>query len=233
MRSLIIGRGEVGTALAAVIPDSETYDITDDAMPNYDTDVLHIAMPYFEGFVEEVERYMEIYKPQLVIVYSSVPIGTCESISMSVVHSPIEGVHPHLAQSIRHHVRWIGCADEDANLMAAELWMDIVEFGVQPVKSSRYTEFLKLRSTAKYGINLAFTDYEADVAKFLGMKFDLVKRFDQDYNALYLDLGMPQYQRYILNPPNGKIGGHCVVPNAELLDRDYSSPLLKLIKEKA
>lgn len=232
-KNLIIGMGQVGSSIYRVLAEHDTTLARDVENPGIaeDIDVMHICFPYSASFIDEVRKYIELYDPKLVIVYSSVPIGTCESIGMDIVHSPIEGVHPNLEDSIRVFTRWLGSADEAAIDKAARFWYRFVR-EVATCKSSRYTEWLKLRSTAKYGVNLVWTDYEKEVSDQLGMHFDLVKAYDSGYNKLYRDLGLFKYQRYVLDPPEGKIGGHCIVPNAGLLDKQFPSPMLKAIKKK-
>lgn len=231
MRNLVIGMGEVGKGvfdvLLGVYP-TECRD-KDPLIIPHKVDVLHICIPYSDKFDEAVRGYLKLYSPKYTIVYSSVPIGTCEG--LGVVHSPVEGKHPAIGLSIKNMARWLGSSDQKALDEAGKFWEKITK--IRKLPSADYTEWLKLRSTSKYGINLAWTDYEAKVSKELGMDFSAVRQFDMDYNGLYTRLGMHQYQRYVLDPPEGKIGGHCVVPNAELLDEQYPSPMLKIIKEMA
>lgn len=230
IRNLVIGMGQIGTAIAKVLDKKVTVFTRDlKEAPISQVDILHICFPYSDSFVEAVRGYIEEYNPRLVIVYSTVPVGTCEKISKQVVHSPIEGKHPQLARSITLAPRWIGCADPVSLETALHFWSPFVKV-VKTIGSSKYTEFLKLRSTAKYGVNLVWADYEAKVSSLLGMNFGAVKDYDQDYNEMYMALGMPQYQRYILTPPDGKIGGHCIIPNAEILDEQFPHTMLKQIK---
>lgn len=229
-RQLIIGNGEIGKALYEVLSRDYSIFIRDTDGPEYgDIDVLHIAFPPSSTFVDDVSNYIEMYNPDLVIVYSSTPIGTCEKIGPSIVHSPVEGRHPKLADSIRFGVRWVGSEDLTAIASAVALWSPFVA-AIRSLGHSSHTEFLKMRSTAKYGINLVWTDYEASVVKDIGMDFDALKRFDEDYNDLYRGMGMSQFQRYILDPPGGSLGGHCIIPNAEILDSQYPHDMLKMIK---
>lgn len=234
-KSLVIGMGEIGTALYKVLNRSvvvSTRDMAETEHDAGDVDILHISFPHSEGFVNEVKNYIEFYDPKLTIVYSTTPIGTCESISEQVVHSPIEGRHPELEESILVSPRWLGSSDPDMLEAAVQFWYPQVKV-VRTMGSSRFTEFLKLRSTSKYGINLVWTDYEKSVADQLGMDFTALQNFDEDYNALYAKLGMPEFQRYILDPPEGHIGGHCVVPNAEILNGQYPFSMLdEIIKKK-
>lgn len=229
-RNLIIGKGQIGTSLYEVFRRAKAVFIRDIDGPDYaGIDILHIAFPYSDGFIHDVSNYIEQYGPNLVIVYSTVPIGTCEKIGENVVHSPIEGRHPNLKESIEIGARWLGCQDSKAIHRAVKFWSPFVKT-IRTMPKADYTEFLKLRSTAKFGINLVWTDYEAKISNDIGMDFEALKEFDADYSDLYSALGYPQFKRYILDPPKGKIGGHCIVPNAELLDKQYPNPMLKMIK---
>lgn len=229
---LVIGMGQIGEAVSEVIGRLYHHECQDkDIKSHADTsiNIMHICFGYSDDFIEEVKEYQEFYMPDYTVIWSTVPIGTTKQIQ-GAVHSPVEGRHPDLAESIKRMPRWIGSEDDDTGRFVAYYFRQL---GLKTswVKDSRYTEFLKLRSTSKYGINLVWADYEKQVANELGMNFSLIKQFDRDYNALYQELGMDWAQRYILDAPEGKIGGHCVVPNAELLDKQYPSELLKMVKE--
>jgi len=232
MNHLITGYGEIGKAVAQIIGE-KTIDIIDEGHtapgPNRRVDILHVCFPYDDKFVDEVNSYVDTYKPRHTIIYSTVAIGTTVQIP-GAVHSPVEGKHPDLATSMRLMSRWVGANDKEE---AAFFEGFFAGKGIRPhvVMDSNFTEFLKLRSTSKYGINLMWTDYEEGVAADLGMPFELINDFDRDYNQLYRTMGLDQYQRYILTPPNGKIGGHCVVPNAKILGEQYPDDMLKRLGE--
>lgn len=226
INALIIGYGEIGRGLYSAYSDThaiDVYDIAFKELPEGSYDILLIAIPYSDEFVEIVNGYRKEYRPRATIIFSTVPVGTTSCI-MGAVHSPVEGKHPMLADSIRLARRWVGGYNKTVENFFKEA-------GVKPVFVDRpeYTEFMKLSSTALYGLNIEFARYRKKVCDILGMDFNLVKGFDEDYNELYRELGMPQFQRYILSPPEGNIGGHCVVPNARLLDAQYPSIFLKEI----
>lgn len=225
MKSLIIGMGQIGGALYELFPDSQTLDLNEEEI-KLPIDIMHVCIPYNNEFMVAVQGYIDKYQPKHVVVYSTVAIGTCKKLGNNVVHSPVEGKHPLLAKSMRLFTRWIGGPKETATVVQ-ELWKDIVPCKL--VKSSDYTEFLKLQSTSKYGINIVFADYVDKTSSKLGMDYDLVKEFDADYNRLYSRLRYKQYRRYILDPPKGKIGGHCVRENSFILDEQFPNDVLKMI----
>lgn len=226
MKAAIIGYGEIGQAVHQVI--GQAYPIDKEPVDLPKMDILHICFPYSETFIKDVKNYIKQYKPWHVVIWSTVPIGTTKQIK-GAVHSPVEGRHPNLVSSIKNSVRWLGYNDKEEGLFFKKYFEERF-INTRAINSSDFTEFLKLRSTAKYGINIVWTDYEASVAKQIGMDFELVKDFDRDYNKLYHNLDMPQFKRYILDPPKGKISGHCILPNAEILDEQFPHELLKQIK---
>lgn len=227
-RSLIIGMGEIGMAVHGVVGTSQTLDLDkkDIELP---IDILHICFPYSDKFADQVNYYAGIYKPNHIIIYSTLPIGTTRKI-LGAVHSPVEGRHPDLELSIRTMPRWIGTNDQAEGRFFYGFFAKR-NLKVKIVNDSNFTEMLKIRSTAKYGINLLWASYEQSIADDLNMPYVLVKDFDKDYNRLYRDLGQDWAQRYILDPPEGKIGGHCVVPNAKLLNEQYPNKWLEELSE--
>lgn len=231
MVSLVIGMGEIGKAVKAVIGASYIRDVTTEVNIPNKVDILHICFPYSEEFSHEVARYCAIYKPDHLIIYSTVPIGTTGQFGDWAVHSPVEGKHPDLEMSIRSMERWVGYNHVDAKFFFANYFRDL-GLRVKMVSSTAHTEALKLLSTSEYGINIAFADYKAKVADAVGMDYKLTKEWNEEYNKLYRNLGLDKrFQKFVLDPPKGRIGGHCVVPNAKILSEQYPSVLLNVIKE--
>lgn len=238
MKNLIIGFGEIGQAVFGVISQgADDIKILDRGeLPEqyarravrkgYTPNVMHICFPYTRHFSEAVRNYIGIYKPEHIIVWSTVAIGTCEEIDPRIVHSPVEGIHPHLQKSIQISKRWLG-----ANL-GAEAQFFCNYFAALGISSSlaansRTTELLKLRSTSKYGVNILWAQYEQDLCKEFGVEYTSIMQFDQEYNQLYEALGKgANVKRYVLFPPDGKIGGHCIVPNAEILNAQKPNEML-------
>ena len=231
---IIIGMGEIGQGIRTVIGPCLTFDKQNELSGFQKQNpprvpVMHVAFPYSKTFTKDVMGYVEKYKPELVIIYSTVPIGTTKKLGENFVHSPVEGKHPYLAKSIKKAPRWLGSTDEMALKRAANFWAQVVD-KVHMVNDSDHTEFVKLRSTSRFGVNLAFARYEKEVADKIGMDWNELMEFDRDYNQLYQDLGLEDMQRYVLKPPGEKIGGHCVVPNAEMLNEQHPNKWLEEIK---
>jgi UDP-N-acetyl-D-mannosaminuronate dehydrogenase len=227
--NLIIGHGQIGKAVHEVIGESLVVDKVAPDLSGIVIDVMHVCIPYSDEFIEVVKSYKKQFKPKHLIIYSTVPIGTTKQIK-DAVHSPVEGVHPRLTESITIMPRWIGCNKKSEGTFFEEYFENL---GIQAriVQHSNCTEALKLLSTSEYGINIVFADYKKKIADEIRMNYSIMKDWNNDYNDLYEDLGLHQYRKYVLDPPKGRIGGHCVVPNAEILDKQFPNAMLKMIKE--
>lgn len=238
MKSFIAGKGQIGRAVYSVVARTDTvvaYDINDGQPPEVSSvDIVHICYPYgdIEGltyFVDSVKYYITKYKPEHVIIWSTVPIGTTKKIP-GAVHSPVEGVHPVLDKSIRSMTRWIGANNAGEGEFFVNYFKQLL-IPTKLVESSDYTEALKLLSTTEYGVNIEFARYKKRVADDIDMPYELTKQWNQAYNKLYHNLDIPWAKKYVLDAPFGKKGGHCVIPNAVLLYKQFPDELVKIVGE--
>lgn len=219
MRQLVIGLGEVGTAIQAIL-DCDGYDVNSMLPPEKEYDVLHICFPYSEGFAGYVEAYIHTWRPKTVIVHSSVPVGTCDKNAW--IHSPVRGVHPNLELGIRTFVKYFGGigSHEAANIFRAH---GIICTAVNRASS---TEALKLWDTTQYGLMIMIQKEIHRWCEENNVPFELIYTdANHTYSIGYEALNRPEVVRPYLRHMDGPIGGHCVIPNAHLLD----SPLTELL----
>lgn len=222
--NIVIGLGETGMPLLELLREAYGdmavgYDKDGGGVPpDAHFDVLHICIGWSERFVDIVEDYQRIFTPDLTIIHSTVPVGTTAKIE-DAVHSPILGTHRRMKQDMRAFTKWIG------GHRAPEAERIFSKAGLQTyiMPRSEHTEYLKLRCLSLYGVSIAFAAYDAENRAKLGISDSEVWNWDANYNEHVL----PSLKRPVISPPaDGKIGGHCVVPGARLLGRDFPSHLL-------
>jgi len=230
----VLGFGEVGQAVSKLYESPSIKDLDrDDGLDN--SKILNVCIPFSEKFVEIVSNEISAIKPDLTIIHSTVMPGTTESISKitnsPIVHSPIRGVHPNLYEGILTFVKYIGSDDEKSSELAKN-HLESLGLSVKSLSSSRNTEIGKLLDTTYYGVAIA---WHGEMKKFcdqIGADFDeAVTDFNETYNSGYDTLGKKNVIRPVLFPPEGPIGGHCVIPNAKLLEKIFDSLALDLLKE--
>ena len=221
---MVVGAGEIGKAIYSVL--SKKYDVSirdkDDEFPG-EFEILHIAYPPVKNFIGITREYIKKYKPSLVVVHATVPVGFTNKIGKFAVHSPVRGVHPHLEEGIMTFEKYFGGpkAGEAAKIFSA--------IGIKTVffPKAETTELMKILDTTYYGWNIMF----GKEAKRLCDKFkvdfeDVYTRANGDYNEAYTKLGMSNVVRPVLKYMDGEIGGHCVIPNTKLLN-DWLTNTLK------
>lgn len=229
MKQIVIGLGEVGSAIKKIL-ECDGYDSLTGTLPmdGKEYDVVHICFPYKnEGFLSQVELYRKVFNPSLVIIHSTVPIGTCDL--LDAVHSPVRGIHPHLEEGIRTFVKFFGGrqASTAAGIFRAH--------GIKTVTTleARETEALKLWDTTIYGWNILLQKAIKAYCDENGLDFDLVyKLANKTYNEGYAELGRPEFTKYVLKDFPGPIGGHCVQENWDLLEGNPIAAISKDLHKK-
>lgn len=223
-KHLVVGAGEIGRAVRNVL--SKKFDVSirdkDDEVPG-EFGVLHIAYPPIKNFLEITKKYIKKYKPDLVIVHATVPVGFTKKLGKSAVHSPVRGVHPHLEEGILTFEKYFGGPKAKE---AAEIFEKL---GVKAVTfpKAETTELMKILDTTYYGWNIVFNKEAKRLCDKFGVDFeDVYMRANKDYNEAYTKLGMPHVVRPVLKYMDGDIGGHCVIPNTKLLN-DWLTNTLK------
>ncbi len=226
-KHLIIGAGEVGQSLFNVLkPHYNVFlrDKNDNLTGNFD--VIHVCYSNIKDFIKITNIYIKKYKPNLVIIHSTIPVGITKKILKTAVHSPIRGLHPNLEKGIKTFVKYFGGPKAKE---AAKIFSDI---GIKTkiFKNPETTELLKILDTAYYGWNIIFAKEVKRICDKLKLDFDEIYTIsNRDYNKGYIKLGKSNVVRPVLKAMPGKIGGHCVVQNCEMLE----SWITKIIKERS
>jgi hypothetical protein len=222
MKTLIIGYGEIGKSLEKVLSKKyEVYVRDVELIPDIQSaHVMHVCFPYSKKFVREVKKYQKWYKPKYTIIHSTVPIGT--SNKCNAYYSPVRGVHPHLEESLKTFVKYF--APKNRYL---KNYFTHVGIPIEEADKRETLEVMKLYCTTLYGLNVIAEKEIWTYCKKHDLDFDLVyTKCNQTYNEGYKKLGFPQYSKYVLNHSDGKIGGHCIIPNCYLLDTDIAKFIL-------
>lgn len=220
---LVIGAGEVGTSLYAIL--KETYgdraQIRDVEPVGHLVDVIHVCIPWSDSFVDTIAAYADEHQASLVVVHSTVPVGTCDR--MGWVHSPIRGRHPNLYDGIRRFVKHVGGARSGE---AAKIF-DQCGISVSEHEKAATTEAGKLWELVQFGLQVAIQKDIFAWCEVNGLDGNEVyTEFAHTYNIGYQALGEGRFTRPMIMPDaNPRIGGHCVTTNAEHLDHVWAKIL--------
>lgn len=226
MRHLVVGAGEVGTAVSHVLAkgfdDVTVRDV--EFVAAWGTDVLHVCFPWSPSFERDVAGYVDVHGADLVVVHSTVPVGVCDPHGW--VHSPVRGRHPHLVEGLETFVKHFG----GPRAVEAAAVFDTAGVSVETHESAADTEAGKLWELVQFGVQVQVEKQIHAWCAEQGIDFDVVyRRFAATYNAGYAALGHVELMRPVLEHQPGPIGGHCVVPCSMLLDH----PLAAMVRDPA
>lgn len=239
---LLIGEGEVGSAIKRIEEEAgnavHILDLKYEAKPIPDSvifDVCHVNIPYSQKFIGIVADYMKSYRPKLVIINSTVPVGTTDKVKRKIkratVHSPIRGIHPQLYEGVKTFTKIIGGSAEDCRL--ADEHLKSICLNTAIYNSAKESELAKVLCTTYYGWCILFAKQVNYMCQKHGLDYNNVYRdFNASYNDGYAKLGKPNVVRPILIPPEGLIGGHCVGSNFELLPKSKLKKFAKKLNEE-
>ena len=236
----IIGYGEIGESLEKCYLGRDFKIEIIDIHKNINTftdniECLNICIPYTDKFIDIVSEYILKYNPKLTIIHSTViPKTTQKIISKTkinkVVHSPVRGVHPKLYEGLKTFTKIIGGEDLEAVNLTKQHF-DKLEIKYEVFKNSVATELAKILCTTYYGLCITFHYDIFKLCEKHNVPYEEVAtKWNTTYNEGYKKLGMYNVIRPVLYPPKeGKIGGHCVVPNADLCTKFFNSLCLEYI----
>lgn len=223
---VVAGLGEIGRPLLEALSrrhHAVGVDLAPPPEPITQVDVLHICYPFeIKDFIGETARYIELFRPALTIINSTVAIGTTRAVTQragtEVVHSPVRGKHLRMLDELYKYVKFVGASSPATGRLAVEHF-ESVGMKTRLLSSPEATELAKLTETTYFGLLIAWAQ-------------ELERYCDQvavDYNEIvsfYEEIGYLPPVKYT----PGIIGGHCVMPNIEILRKFDRSLILEAIR---
>jgi UDP-N-acetyl-D-mannosaminuronate dehydrogenase len=222
---VVVGLGEIGKPLLQLI--SEHYEVVGvDISPVGPVDqvnVLHVCYPFqIKDFIGETARYIELFKPALTVINSTVAVGTTRAIAVrtgtAVVNSPVRGKHAHMLDELRSYTKFVGALDP-AGAQKAGHHFESLALKTKILSSPEATELAKLTETTYFGLIVAWAQELERYCDESGQDY-------QEITSFYDEIKFFPPVKYF----PGVIGGHCVMPNIDILSKFRQSVVLEAIQ---
>jgi UDP-N-acetyl-D-mannosaminuronate dehydrogenase len=227
-KTVVIGLGETGRPLRDLIAQTGAdvlgVDVTPVEMPAPGTvPVMHICFPFeIDDFVGAVACYIDRLQPELTVINSTVGVGTTRAIhdrtGGRIVHSPIRGKHARMLEDLTYYDKFIGPIDADAGALAKQHF-ESIGMATRMMSSPEASELAKLTETTYFGLLVTWAQEVERYCEAVGVDYDEVV-------AIYEQIGYLPPVKYF----PGVIGGHCVMPNIEILKELADTPLLQVMR---
>ena len=149
-------------------------------------------------------------------------VGTTRAIAertgAALAHSPLLGKHARMLEDILGYTKFVGGIDPAASTNAAQHFASI-GMRTRILSSPETTELAKLTETTYFGLLIAWAQEVERYCDQLGQDYDEVVSLFEQIKFL------PPVKYF-----PGVIGGHCVMPNIEILSRLGPSQILEAIR---
>ena len=229
-KDIVIGLGEIGTALYKLFSKSfivEGYDTNPTLIPKnlkknelLQIRFLHICIPYTKDFSSQILKLEKKFHPQGIIIHSTIKPSTTfhiqRKLEIPVIYSATRGVHKRMLKDLRRYTKFFAIENNAPN----KKWA-CTEFVKLLKKSGVKTKQMSTPNTLELGKIVCDTSYYGWLINFAQISKVIADREKVDYNEMWLFSN--EIHKFLGNRPKmfpGFIGGHCVIPNLELLDND-------------
>ena len=238
MTDIILGMGEVGETLFDLLVDRKFdcvgIDLDNTKCKKYsenevikNPEYLHVCLPgELTGFTNIVLNWMDKIKNiQVVIIHSTVKPGTTKIIqeksSIPILFSPVRGVHRRFLNDIKKYTKFISF---DGIEIDSKIKRDLENRfeKIDWMSTTKTAELAKiLVDTTYYGWLINYAQITKMICEKENVDFEEMWKFADE---IHENLG----NRPKMFP--GIIGGHCVIPNLDLVEYE-NLDIIKKINE--
>ena len=227
-KDIVIGLGEIGTPIYKLFSKSFTVEVYDINPKLIDKNLkkneslsvrfLHICIPYTKIFNLQILKLEKKFRPQGIVIHSTIKPSTTSSIQkklqIPVIYSPTRGVHKRMLKDLRRYTKFFAIENNAPN----KKWA-CTEFVRLLKKSGLKTKQMSSPITLELGKIICDTSYYGWLINFAQISKIIADKEKVDYDEMWSFAD--EIHKFLGNRPKmfpGFIGGHCVIPNLELLN---------------
>lgn len=237
-KDVVAGLGEIGTPILKLL--SKNYDVVGfdvniklmnqkkfNKFGDIETSFLHIAIPISPKFDYNIIQLKKKFKPECIVIHSTISPGTTErlqkKINIPIIYSATRGVHKRMIKDIQRYTKFFAISpNAPEKKWASQIFSRKMKKSGIKTKQMSKPETLELAKiicdTSYLGWLINYSQISNQIAKSYGVNYDEMWSFSDEIH------------KFLGNRPKmfpGYIGGHCVIPNLELMNNET----LDLIKQ--
>ena len=241
-KDVVVGLGETGLPILKLISKKEIvvgYDLDKNLMnpkknkklKNNPTRFLHVAIPVTKKFNSNIISLYKKFLPECIVIHSTISPGTTNQLQnklkIPIIFSATRGVHKRMLQDLKRYTKFFAISKN-----APKKEWAVSEYRKTMKKCGIKTERMSKPETLELAKILCDTSYLGWLINYAQLTNTIAIQHNVDYDEMWKF--SDEIHKILGNRPKmfpGFIGGHCVIPNLELI-QNQTLNLIKSINQK-
>ncbi|MDC0186954.1 hypothetical protein OAJ08_02070 [Candidatus Nitrosopelagicus sp.] len=241
-KNVVAGLGEIGFPISKLLETKSLvvgYDLDKKLMDikkfkkleNTDTLFLHVCIPHTKNFKKNVLQLIKKFKPEIVVIHSTISPNTTSSLQsvcdIPIMYSATRGVHKRMLTDLKRYTKYFAISKN-----APKKKMAITEFKKSMKLCNVQTKQMEKPETLELAKIICDTSYLGWLINYAQLSNMIAIQYNVNYDEMWSF--SDEIHELLGNRPKlypGFIGGHCVIPNLDLM-HNQTLDLIKKINSK-
>ena len=228
-KDVVAGLGEIGMPILKLLRKNEVcvgYDLNKKLMNekqfkkyvSYQTNFLHICIPFNNQFSKNVILLYRKFEPKGIAIHSTISPYTTKKLqkklSIPIIYSATRGVHKRMLHDLKRYTKYF-TIEKNA---PKKIWAK-QQFSKLMKKCGVKSKFMSEPITLELAKIVVDTSYYGWLINYAQLSNMIAQKHNVNYDEMWSFAD--EIHEFLGNRPKmypGFIGGHCVVPNLELID---------------
>jgi len=228
---LVIGLGEIGLPILKIFSKGFPtfgYDKNTKLMnlrkfeknKEIPTEIMHVCIPYTKNFKNNIEELAQEHNPAIIVIHSTIEPYITEhlqkKLSIPVIYSATRGIHKRMLDDLKRYQKFFSIYDwAPRSKWACNIFKSRLKKA--GIRTKQMSSPLSLE-LAKIVVDTSYYGWLINYAQLSNM-IAIEHKVDYDEMWSFSD----EIHKFLGNRPKmfpGFIGGHCVIPNLDLIQED-------------
>ena len=241
-KNIVAGLGEIGLPISKILSKNSItigYDIDEKLMnkklfkkyEKNNTLILHICIPFSKKFTFNVQKLIKKFQPEILVIHSTISPNTTSmlqsKLQIPVIYSATRGIHKRMKYDLKRYTKFFAISNN-----APKKQFAIKEFNKIMRINGIKTKQMSKPETLELGKIICDTSYLGWLINYAQLSNMIAIQHGVDFDEMWTF--SDEIQKFLGNRPKmfpGFIGGHCVIPNLDLM-HNQTLDLIKKINTK-
>ena len=237
-KDVVVGLGEIGIPIYKLLSKSKFvvgYDKTTKLMDikkfkkyqDLETCFVHICIPFTHKFIPQIKSLYRQFSPKGIVIHSTIKPNITKKLQsilpIPIIYSATRGIHKRMTSDLKRYTKFYALEKNAPK----KKWASQTYFRLLKkcgIKTKKMSDPITLE-LAKIVVDTTYYGWLINYAQLSNI---IAREYNVDYDEMWTFAN--EIHKFLRNRPKmfpGFIGGHCIIPNLDLI----SDKTLNLVKE--